>query len=419
MDTSHAIPPEWLLHRHRARREQHIPTLSLLLGPVPLGIQVWRAWNQKHSMPILLLPVTSDEAVSKWVCWMERQPWFPKTALDWLAERVGEALGNLAGRLAAMTPHDRDRFWHAHALDTHGDTASLCRSILATGSHSAPLGLRNTLLKHVFPNDSNHLRLIRALWPLMPKGQAPSFFLHPLADEDPAEWLAQAVELASRWVLAVPSLTLAIAVSRKDLDAFLMRPLHAHVLALLREGEVFLPPLEAPALRAALEGSGVDPTRWETSIQTLAARGADPGLIARFVEAARCLEQQASGEEEDRARSAAERFLFEQLNALPETMDLFALNEPLEFRHGPVAAEVDLVARELKLVIEVDGSYYHLKDQAAYRRDRRKDWQLQRHGYVVLRFLAEDIVQRLEEILTTILDAVAFRRSTHARGSPP
>jgi very-short-patch-repair endonuclease len=44
------------------------------------------------------------------------------------------------------------------------------------------------------------------------------------------------------------------------------------------------------------------------------------------------------------------------------------------------------------------------------RRSRRKDWELQRRGYLVLRFLAEDVVCRLDEILDTILAAVRHRR---------
>jgi very-short-patch-repair endonuclease len=68
---------------------------------------------------------------------------------------------------------------------------------------------------------------------------------------------------------------------------------------------------------------------------------------------------------------------------------------------------------QLKLVVEVDGGHYHLNPHQ-YRRDRRKDVLYQRHGYLVLRFLAEDVVEDLETILTTILDVVSLRR-----GNPP
>jgi hypothetical protein len=46
----------------------------------------------------------------------------------------------------------------------------------------------------------------------------------------------------------------------------------------------------------------------------------------------------------------------------------------------------------------------------AYRRDRRRDAMLQKNGYFVLRFLAEDAGKRLDHILDTILATLAHRR---------
>jgi hypothetical protein len=115
-------------------------------------------------------------------------------------------------------------------------------------------------------------------------------------------------------------------------------------------------------------------------------------------------------DDDDPARSAAERFLFEQLESLPETAELFELNGTLDFRFGPTRwIEVDLVARSLKLAVEIDG-YHHFQDPEAYRRDRRKDLELQTHGYLVVRVLADDVVERFEEVKNTILTTVAFRR---------
>ncbi len=115
-------------------------------------------------------------------------------------------------------------------------------------------------------------------------------------------------------------------------------------------------------------------------------------------------------DDDDPARSTAERFLFERLESSPETAGLFELNGTLDFRFGPTQwIEVDLVARSLKLAVEVDG-YHHFLDPEAYRRDRRKDLELQKHGYLVVRVLADDVVERFEDVRNTILAAVAFRR---------
>jgi hypothetical protein len=153
-----------------------------------------------------------------------------------------------------------------------------------------------------------------------------------------------------------------------------------------------------------------------SAVRRLVEDGASEELALAFIEAARRTSEKEGPEQEDAARSAAERFLFERLDSLAATTGLFALNQKLDFRHGPAHAEVDLLAASLGLVVELDGSYFHLRDSAAYRRDRRKDWELQRRGYLVLRFLSDDIGERMEEILDTILAAVELRRACHPGG---
>ena len=76
--------------------------------------------------------------------------------------------------------------------------------------------------------------------------------------------------------------------------------------------------------------------------------------------------------------------------------------------------EVDLVTHQYKIAIEVDG-YYHFCDEEAYRRDRRKDFLLQKHGYVILRCLATEVVSNLEEIFERILDAIRIRQESAVR----
>jgi very-short-patch-repair endonuclease len=58
--------------------------------------------------------------------------------------------------------------------------------------------------------------------------------------------------------------------------------------------------------------------------------------------------------------------------------------------------------------VELDGAQ-HLSDPAAYRRDRRKDQLLQENGYLVLRFLAEDVGRELDVVLDSVLRAVNHR----------
>jgi len=62
---------------------------------------------------------------------------------------------------------------------------------------------------------------------------------------------------------------------------------------------------------------------------------------------------------------------------------------------------------DARIAIEIDGKQ-HLTDTNAYRRDRRKDVLLQENGYLVLRFLAEDVGKYLNDILDDIFRALSI-----------
>lgn len=111
----------------------------------------------------------------------------------------------------------------------------------------------------------------------------------------------------------------------------------------------------------------------------------------------------------ERALSEPEWFLYRLLHHRPETAGLFTLNAPVETRESKRPWQVDLLCRELKLAVEVDG-YFHFRDASDFRRDRRKDVALQREGYLVYRVLADDVVERLEEILGMIDGLITQRR---------
>lgn len=114
------------------------------------------------------------------------------------------------------------------------------------------------------------------------------------------------------------------------------------------------------------------------------------------------------------ARSAAEAALLEALEGTPATAGQFELNGRLAVRFGAGAIEVDLLARRDRIAIEVDG--YHHFDLDAYRRDRRKDLLLQTHGYVVIRVLADDVVQDAGPAVNAVCQALAFRRASDTDG---
>lgn len=71
--------------------------------------------------------------------------------------------------------------------------------------------------------------------------------------------------------------------------------------------------------------------------------------------------------------------------------------------------EIDLLCADARLAVELDG-LQHLESADAYRRDRRKDLLLQENGYVVLRFLADDVCRHLDTVLDAILHTLTMRR---------
>ena len=141
------------------------------------------------------------------------------------------------------------------------------------------------------------------------------------------------------------------------------------------------------------------------SIRRIGREGIDAETADLFVRAA--LEGASA---KDEARSASERFLFRFLDGLPRTKGLFALNGRLDIPFGPNPyMEVDLLCESKRLAVEIDGAF-HFADAEHYRRDRRKDFLLQKNGYLVLRFLAEDVTRRLQQVMDEIAAALASRQ---------
>ncbi|MGE3341913.1 MAG: DEAD/DEAH box helicase family protein [Vicinamibacterales bacterium] len=155
---------------------------------------------------------------------------------------------------------------------------------------------------------------------------------------------------------------------------------------------------------------------YSASVQRLVRDGVDTPLASLFVHAAR--PAPSDGEGVARARSATEAFLYRRLETLPETKGRFSLNAALPIAFdGSGQLEVDLLCADARVAVELDGAQ-HLADPAAYRRDRRKDQLLQENGYLVLRFLAEDVGKDLNLVLDAVLRALTQRRPVAPAAAP-
>lgn len=148
------------------------------------------------------------------------------------------------------------------------------------------------------------------------------------------------------------------------------------------------------------------------NVRRLVRDGVDTPLARLFAHVTR--QPPADAEGVGRARSATEAFLYRRLETLPETKGRFKLNVvlPIAF-DGTGNLEVDLCCEAAGVAVELDGAQ-HLSDPAAYRRDRRKDQLLQENGYVILRFLAEDVGKELDSVLDAILRSLGRRERLHA-----
>ena len=152
----------------------------------------------------------------------------------------------------------------------------------------------------------------------------------------------------------------------------------------------------------------IDPewkSQYAASVRRLVRDGVDSTLANLFVDVAATPPPNAEGA--NRARSASEAFLYRRLETLAATNGKFRLNSelPIPF-DGWGRMEIDLFCASSRIAVELDGCQ-HLGDADAYRRDRRKDALLQENGYLILRFLAEDVGKHLDRVLDAILRALS------------
>jgi hypothetical protein len=380
-----------------------------------------RSWAEGlERPPVLLRPqppgLAAETVVVPWVDRLARGRDLIDAAIAWVAQRLGQPAGSVGRSLRAMTPHEVERFLDAAVplVSETGVELVVRRLIeLATaGRRQQATGLApefNTLLEG---RGRPWLRTLKALGELVPQPCLPILVVAPAGlDSDPEPepdpalaCLDGVARLLAELAATQPRAAIVLIVEPGLFDTYMARAPESRAKALLRE----------TVLTVTGAGSG----SWDraSDIAEQRAGGAEHGVETPDRESG--IRNHES--EQDAARSAAERFLFDLLDALPETSGLFQLNATLDFPFGPGRdIEVDLLGRSLKLAVEIDG-YHHFQDPEAYRRDRRKDLELQRRGYLVLRFLAEDIVARLEVVLDTIVSAVAFCRHRHdrERGKP-
>jgi Protein of unknown function (DUF559) len=382
-----------ILDRHARRRAAGIPTVSLLVGPLEAGGGTWRRWANDSGQRVVLANRNLFPH-AEWVRSAVEQSDLRTVAVRCIAQRVGRDPNEFLAEWRDKTPADRDRFWNTLAPDEEDD---LLRAVATACVDRGSFGFVAPAV-----NDLGE-RIVPAIVRLFPSALWPGILFAAGSADD----LLCVGDVAAGWALRVPALSIAVTARAGVWDEYVAMAPESRAKALVREGELRVPLIDAATVVQALTEAGAAESA-VAAIAAAAATGADSTLLEEAVAAVRATaDPPTTRDEDDRARSAAERFLFAFLESLPETAGRFELNGPLDFAFGPRPVEVDLLCRSPKVAIELDG-YFHFLEPDDFRRDRTKDYELQRRGFVVLRFLAEDVIPRLEMIRDRILDALTI-----------
>ena len=400
------------LNALHARREQGIPTVAVLVGPAGLVGRAWSEWNQSHGREVTRAAGVGDEVALALTEQLLATEAPDAAAVEWLAGVQSRTSVEVIDHLSRMTRYDFEHLWPRLPVDIGTPTAVAARATLVgrvLGHPPDPARWVREVTDGT--NRPVAVAVVDAWYGLLPDARRPALlFTPPAARWDGPGWLSGVLRGLEPLLEAVPRWPVAVAVSDTEYLAFTSAPDAARHRTLAREGFVPVRGVSEPELVSRLAGVGeVSPS--QDTLTELLADGLSEETAAAFVATVQATrEQTADAYAADNARSQAERFLYQHLNDNPATAGLFQLNRELDFRHGNRPAEADLVSLSLRVVIEVDGGYYHLNPEQ-YRRDRKKDWLYQTHGYLVLRFLAEDINRDLASIRAAVAEAVALRRS--------
>ncbi len=392
---------------HQARREQGSPVVTALRGAMDDASRAWIDCWRRQGRPVVSITQCDPEPLAlAWIGSLVEKPDFLPLCLATIARANGEAPGRIFSTLIEKPEIELELFLDRVVTTHFGEPVRrLCRAIFRGGSSDRAPG---DLAQDILEATGGLGVAVRAFRRLVPGNALPALLLCP--ETDAAEVPSADMEHLCRLAEAEPLLPVGVVLSALQESVLFKKVANSRWEVLLREGLVRVdPPSKPKDEMVAASGAGL-----ARSLAFLTREGGEDLPLAE-IKRLRTLGQEAAAildastpKVMEQARSAAEAFLFAVLERLPATRGRFRLNQGLGISFGAKRAEVDLLATEQGIAIEIDG-FHHFTDPDAYRRDRRKDVLLQQYGLLVLRFLASDVVTRLEEILDAILSALRYR----------
>lgn len=439
-----------LVQLHEQRRRCGLATVSTTVGPLIVSRQLWQRWALTQGRPIVsVLGDSTEQWLTQWVHALTRRGQLNREADHYVAKRIGRDETQPL-QLVEKTLREIEQLLERAQLSDYGmEPDRLCRWLLQRRAAGEEL-TAEALVSHqirCIQNESGHISCAFAqLLSIVAESRRPALILQldPLPGHSSNGNSSEAAFLAARRTIAkvvelatrVPELTVGLMVEADHWDAYLQRTPSNFAQAVIRShviqhsaGDI---PVENRCQQSSRQRPAMRPVRRLTPNDTVVARtnlhqppqpstpdrptrnvnSPAPGVLTSSdpPDLAFAPTEPNSREEPEPWKSEAERVLFELLEASSDLAGLFTLNLNLDFKFGPRAAEVDLACPALRIAIEIDG-YFHFQEPENYRRDRRKDLVLQHHGFLVIRFLADDVVSQMRRVLETIRFAVRTRRA--------
>ncbi|HJZ54816.1 MAG TPA: hypothetical protein VKE74_07645, partial [Gemmataceae bacterium] len=305
----HTARPDPAFDRHQARRGRDVPTISVLAGPVGLGVRAWRGWADTHQRAVTCTSEVDPATLT--VLWVgdalaTANP--SERAVGWLATATGRKPDAVA--VGRMTRYDLDQLWRLLPTDPATPTARAAYLILTdllAGARTEPARLVGDLTANEPDTASGAVRAVRALTGLYPDHLWPSLLLvQPPATPDAAGWLASALRVLETLAVAVPRLPVVVAVSPEGYVGLVTARPASRAAALAREGLVELRGVSGNQLEERLRAAGVEPLPPPATVRRLTTVGLAEEVAAAFVAAARAVRHPTPAEAASDFRSLHE-----------------------------------------------------------------------------------------------------------------
>lgn len=395
---------------HQSQRYQSIPTLSVLVGKAITARQVWTQWLRTTDRQTAVCVYSSQLALFEaWLSAVVQHYDLRTLVIQWLATLVGQSADQLTVWLANTSDYQSELFWQR--IFPISEEAFVLRSLLGARPSTQTSGPQAAATASRWLDHEDAPTLLKnfaIVTQLLPPLSVPGLFVL-LPEETAHTELRAALTTLTQLVEAVPKLPVGLVLTAKQEEWVLNRFTESRAKAMVRSGLIEIPAPKQDDLKQWLYERGVrDEERQQTLLDLAQKHGATTESLETAVTLIELADQPQSEASATLYRSQAEQFLFQYLEINPKTVGRFQVNAQLDIAFGGRPMEVDFLDTQAKIVIELDG-HYHFGSLDHYRRDRRKDRLLQQHGFLVLRFLSEDVVRDLEGIFDAVDQSLTLR----------